>query len=88
MTTVYEYTDTGRVVTVVSPTGSRVGVTSWMGGEGSQRCLSVGIGSVPSQPDTPQGTSHTLALTHKGKAVFQHGEYCFIINFFYVDKHG
>ena len=71
----YEYTSTGRLVTVVSPTGSRMGVNSWMGGETTRKCLSVGVGRVPSQADAPQGTPHVLALTQQGKAIFEHGKY-------------
>ncbi|CAL4070306.1 unnamed protein product [Meganyctiphanes norvegica] len=59
LTTVYEYDDTGRLVTVVAPTGSRVGLQSWMGGDGSsQRSLSVGVGG--SQPGVGVGMHHNF----------------------------
>ncbi|KAK8385757.1 hypothetical protein O3P69_016491 [Scylla paramamosain] len=69
LTYVYEYDATGRLVTVVAPTGTRVGVDSWMGGEGARRSLSVGVGG-----NQGEHNAYTLTLTGNSKAVFQQGE--------------
>ncbi|KAK7023664.1 Teneurin-2 [Halocaridina rubra] len=65
LTYVYEYDNTGRLKTVVAPTGARVGVESWMGGEGLQRSLSVGVGGSQGEKRT-----HVLTLTGNSKAMF------------------
>ncbi|XP_037803536.1 teneurin-a-like [Penaeus monodon] len=65
LTYVYEYDETGRLVTVVAPTGTRVGVDSWMGGEDTQRSLSVGVGGSQGEKN-----AHILTLTGNARAVF------------------
>ncbi|XP_068237244.1 teneurin-a [Palaemon carinicauda] len=65
LTYVYEYENTGRIKTVVAPTGARVGIDSWMGGEGMHRSLSVGVGGTHGEQRT-----HILTLTTNAKAVF------------------
>ncbi|XP_071524010.1 teneurin-a-like isoform X5 [Panulirus ornatus] len=69
LTYVYEYDETGRLVTVVAPTGTRVGVDSWMGGEGTHRSLSVGVGGSQGQQNT-----HILTMSSNSRAVFTQGE--------------
>ncbi|XP_069941027.1 teneurin-a isoform X3 [Cherax quadricarinatus] len=69
LTYVYEYDETGRLVTVVAPTGTRVGVDSWMGGEGAHRSLSVGVGGSQGQHN-----AHVLTMTSNTRAVFTQGE--------------
>lgn len=71
LTYVYEYDTTGRLVTVVAPTGTRVGVDSWMGGEGAHRSLSVGVGG-----NQGEHNAYTLTLTGNSNAVFRQGECC------------
>lgn len=73
LTYVYEYDETGRLVTVVAPTGTRVGVDSWMGGEDTQRSLSVGVGGSQGEKN-----AHILTLTGNARAVFTQSECGFI----------
>ncbi|ROT60768.1 hypothetical protein C7M84_021644 [Penaeus vannamei] len=71
LTYVYEYDETGRLVTVVAPTGTRVGVDSWMGGEDTQRSLSVGVGGSQGEKN-----AHILTLTGNARAVFTQMKAC------------
>lgn len=74
LTYVYEYDETGRLVTVVAPTGTRVGVDSWMGGEDTQRSLSVGVGGSQGEKN-----AHILTLTGNARAVFTQSECYYFI---------
>lgn len=79
LTYVYEYDETGRLVTVVAPTGTRVGVDSWMGGEDTQRSLSVGVGGSQGEKN-----AHILTLTGNARAVFTQSECYFFLEYFIV----
>ena len=77
LTTVYEYDNSGRVMAVIAPTGTRTPIRSWIGetDDDNRKLFTVGIGENIVKDNSPPIPTHTLSLTQDKSAYFTHGMY-------------
>lgn len=86
LSTAYEYDDSGRVVAVIAPTGSRTAITSTMAQvpNTTRKLLTLAVAENGNRGD--DGIVNTLSLTPDQGAYFSHGQLQLRIVFVYIFK--